>query len=175
MTLPISIRYFSVLSLLLAVSLVAGCASKGDSRETEAAAPAGPSLLAQGKSIANVSVSLASELPADATAAAEQYEVKSRLDSQLREKGSIADGGNLDVEISVVGMRLRTNGAAIWLGVMAGVDWITVDVNVLENGSVVKTFQSNTSTSLGGFGFGGRTARVDRMVNDLSNKVLASI
>lgn len=83
--------------------------------------------------------------------------------------------GDGDIEVKVVGMRLRSNGTAISWGVMAGGDWITVNVDIIENGEVVKSFQTGTATALGGFVFGGRSVRVGRMMKTLADRIAQAV
>ena len=72
-------------------------------------------------------------------------------------------------------MRLRSTHSAIWLGSMAGADWIAVSVEIFENGQPVKSFDTSTSTIYGGFAYAGRERRIDRMTLDLGKKVAKGI
>jgi hypothetical protein len=109
---------------------------------------------------------------------AELYEVTRILDNRLREQLSasrMASGGEIEVEVEVIGMRLRSNGTAIWWGFFSGGDWITVDVDVTEEGRSIKKFQTGTATALGGFIFGGRSVRVGRMMKTLAERIADGI
>lgn len=143
------------------------------------ALPSGPSALASGQQVRCVTVSLDHEqLPPAVIEVAELYEVTRILDNRVREqlasRGMNSDGA-LDVEIEVIGMRLRSNGTAIWWGLFAGGDWITVDANVTEHGQSIKRFQTGTATALGGFIFGGRSVRVGRMMKTLAERIAEGI
>jgi hypothetical protein len=109
---------------------------------------------------------------------AEQYEVTRILENRVREQllaRGMVSGGELEVAVEVIGMRLRSNGTAIFWGFMAGGDWITVDVDVKKGGRSIKNFQTGTGTVLGGFIFGGRSVRVGRMMKTLSERIASGI
>jgi len=109
---------------------------------------------------------------------AEQYEVTRILENRVREQllaRGMVSGGELEVAVEVIGMRLRSNGTAIFWGFMAGGDWITVDVDVKKDGRSIKNFQTGTGTVLGGFIFGGRSVRVGRMMKTLSERIANGI
>ncbi len=157
----------------LAVLLLCGaCSVVSGGIKSPENLPGGPSALTGGQKIGLVAVSLDQQkLPAEVIEVAELYEVTRILDNRLREQLSasgMASGGEIEVEVKVIGMRLRSNGTAIWLGFFAGGDWITVDVDVTEGGRSIKRFQTGTATALGGFIFGGRSVRVGRMMKTLA-------
>ena len=79
------------------------------------------------------------------------------------------------LDIRIIKMRVRSTASAIWWGVMAGADYITVKVDVLEAGRSLKTFETGTSTALGGFFFGGREVRISRMLDTLSKRIVEKI
>ena len=109
---------------------------------------------------------------------AELYEVTRILENRVREQllaRGMVSGGELEVAVEVIGMRLRSNGTAIFWGFMAGGDWITVDVDVKKDGRSIKNFQTGTGTVLGGFIFGGRSVRVGRMMKTLSERIASGI
>jgi len=166
-------RQFLTLTFLSTVLILSGCASRGDTGEAPTESEAtGPSLLKQGKSVGDVSVSLDNTVLAeDVVAVAEQFSVASKLDSSLRDRDQVGSGG-LALDVKVVSMRLRSVGNAIGLGLMSGVDFIAIKVAVTEDGAVVKEFEERSSNSLGGFAYGGREKRVDRMIRDLTNRIL---
>jgi hypothetical protein len=159
----------------------AGCSSVSGGIKSPVSPPSGPSMLASGQRIGRVAVSLDQEnLPSEVTEVAELYEVPRILGNRLREQLALSDtssGGGLEVAVEVIGMRLRSNGTAIWWGFMAGGDWITVDVGVTdsEDGATIKRFQTGTATALGGFVFGGRSVRVGRMMKTLAKRIADGI
>ena len=109
---------------------------------------------------------------------AELYEVTRILENRVREQllaRGMVSRGEREVAVEVIGMRLRSNGTAIFWGFMAGGDWITVDVDVKKGGRSIKNFQTGTGTVLGGFIFGGRSVRVGRMMKTLSERIARGI
>ena len=172
-------RAISVVVSLAALLLCAACSSVTGGIKSPGRLPSGPSALTSGQKIGHVAVSLDQEkLTPKVTQVAELYEVTRILDNRLREQMSadgVASGGELEVEVEVIGMRLRSNGTAIWWGFFAGGDWITVDVDVTEKGHSIKRFQTGTATALGGFIFGGRSVRVGRMMKTLAKRIAGGI
>ena len=166
---------FLIVSLLALALAAAGCSSTGSGTQSSGDGSTGTALFESGARLRSVSASLdESALAEDVVAAAKQFTVTDRLQTRVRSTAP-AGSGDLDVEISVVGMRLRSVGSAIWWGVMAGADTLTVDVTVRRGSQTVETFQTGVSTMLGGFAFGGREVRVDRMVNELARRIVAGI
>lgn len=162
-------------SLFVLLLVATGCSSVSGGTQKPENPPTGDSLLAPGAGLRSVSATLdESILPEDVVAEARQFTVAERLQAQLNARSG-SGGGDLSVAVRVIGMKLRSTGTAIWWGVMAGSDWITVDVDVTRNGQTVKQFQTGVSTFLGGVAFGGREVRVDRMVNELANRVVEGI
>ena len=162
---------------LIALLIGSGCSVTGGTK-SPANLPSGPSTLGGGQQVGEVVVSLNQELPADLTQVLEAYEVVRILDNRVREqlesRGMTSDG-TLEVDVEIIGMRLRSNGTAIWWGFFAGGDWITVDVEVKQGGRSIKQFQTGTSTALGGFIFGGRSTRVGRMMKTLAERIAEHI
>ncbi len=168
-----------IVASLAALLLCAACSSVSGGIKSPENLSSGPSVLTIGQKIGRVAVSLDQQkLPPEVTQVAELYEVTRILDNRLREQLSasgMASGGKLEVEVEVIGMRLRSNGTAIWWGFFAGGDWITVDVDVTEMGRSIKRFQTGTSTALGGAIFGGRSVRVGRMMKTLAKRIADGI
>ena len=172
-------RRCSLPQAALVAVVLSGCSSVSGGIKDPAGPTDGPSVLAAGSQISAVDVSLnQNELPSEVTEVAEQYEVTRILTNRLRDQlpaQAENAAGALEVKVDIIGMRLRSNGTAIWWGFMAGSDWVTVDVEVLQGGRAVKTFQTGTSTSLGGFTMGGRSSRVARMMKTLAKRIAQAI
>ena len=156
--------------------LAAGCSVSGGQKSPEKG-PVAASLITAGRTISFVEARLAEGLPSDLTETAEAYDVTGILKSQIERQLDISlnSSGSLTVEVEVVGMRLRSNGTAIWWGLLAGVDWVTARVAVKEGTTVLKTFETGTSTSLGGFAMGARSLRVRRMMRSLADRIAKKI
>ena len=172
-------RTSQAVSMLVAVLLCAACSSVSGGTKTPENLPMGPSALFAGDQIGNLEVLLDRQnLTPEVTQVAEEYEITRILDNRVREQllalGMSSDG-ELEVKVEVIGLRLRSNGTAIWWGVMSGGDWITVDVDVRKDGQSVKKFQTGTSTALGGFIYGGRSTRIGRMMKTLSKRIAEGV
>jgi hypothetical protein len=167
-------RAIPILASLLVLLLSAACASVSGGVKAPGSPPGDQSALSGGQKIGKVAVSLDEEtLPPEVIAVAVDYEVSRILDNRVRQhlSAGMSAGGALELEVKVIGMRLRSNGTAIFWGFFAGADWITVDVDVKKNGRSVKRFQTGTSTALGGFILGGRSTRIGRMMKTLGERI----
>ncbi len=176
MSISIRNQTMSVFVLLLSVFLLSiGCASGGGGA---ADTPSGPSALAGGKKVGRLSVSIGDGLAENVLQVAEQFSIVRDLDAGVRREladEGLSSSGSLSVDVEIVGLRVRSTSAAIWWGMMAGADTITVQVSVTENGESIKNFQTGTSTVLGGFVYGGRGKRITRMLNTLSKRIAAGL
>jgi len=163
-------------ALLLAAALLGvGCASVSGGVQTPQNPPSGASALSGGHAVETVSVAMDEALPAGVVTEANQFKVAERLESRIEARAPTSGTRDLVVDVRVIGMRLRSTGNAIWWGFMSGADWLTVDVSVKRRGSTVKSFQTGVSTALGGFIYGGREKRVDRMVGELADRIVAGL
>jgi hypothetical protein len=93
------------------------------------------------------------------------------LRSNLSKAGNFAEGGALELSVTATDFRLRSGGSAFWLSYMAGADFYGVEVEVKKNGRIVKTFRSNTSTTLGGIAYASPTKRTRRLSLTLSKRI----
>ena len=163
----------------LVLLLGSACSSVSGGIKDPANPPSGPSALAAGQKVGRIEVGLdTNQLPDEVVEVAEQYETTKILTNRVRqrlENEGMNGGADLEVKVDIIGMRLRSNGTAIWWGFFAGSDWVTVDVEVRERGQPVKRFQTGTSTSFGGFTGGGRSVRVGRMMKTLAERIVAGI
>ncbi len=168
-----------IVASLAALLLCAGCSVVSGGVRSPAKLPSGASVLMDQQRIGRLAVSLDQQnLTPAVIQVAEQYEVTRILENRVREQllaRGMVSGGELEVAVEVIGMRLRSNGTAIFWGFMAGGDWITVDVDVKKDGRSIKNFQTGTGTVLGGFIFGGRSVRVGRMMKTLSERIANGI
>jgi len=122
----------------------------------------------------------ASKVDGERTAMANQYDLTGRLESGTRDLlqgNSHFDGSQGDsvVQITVTNFRLRSGASAFWLGVMAGADKIAVDVKVTQNGKLLKSYQTDVSTALGGMALPAPSQRINRMATELSRRIVAQI
>ena len=166
------------LFLLLLLFVANGCASTGGGDDSGSDAPIGPSALAGGKKIGELRIHADPSLEDAVEETIEQFKVVGSLEARLRTSVptvDMSDSGTLVLDVRIIDMRVRSTGAAIWWGVMAGADYITVSVDVQEGGGSLKTFETGTSTMLGGFAFGGREVRISRMLDELAKRIAARI
>jgi len=91
----------------------------------------------------------------------------------LAGSGRAADGTTLKVEITT--FRLRSSSSAFWLGAMAGADTIACIATVQKPGEAPRTFNTDTSTAMGGFIRPGSTNRFNRLVKELARRIVAGI
>ena len=164
-----------VVGALAALLVATGCSVVSGGTKEPTNPPQGPSLRA-GASVASVTTSLdEAALGEPAAVEARQFTIAERLETQVRAATGSSGGSGLAVDVRVIGLRLRSTGTAMWWGFFAGADWLTVDVKISRSGRAVKEFQTGVSTSLGGFVFGGRERRVDRMVRELAERIVEGI
>lgn len=161
--------------LIALLTLAVGCSTVSGGVQKPQNPPSGATLFDSNSGLRSVTASLdETTLPEEVLAEARQFTVAERIRRQVGGTAGVGQG-DLSVDVKLIGMRLRGTGTAVWWGVMAGVDWMTVDVTVTRNGAQVKQFQTGVSTFLGGFVFGGREVRVDRMVDELARRIIAGI
>jgi Domain of unknown function (DUF4410) len=169
--------YSILLALLAMLGIGSGCATtRGDGPDP--GGEAGASVLVGGKHVGTIEITADAALEPAVQQTIEQFKVVSSLDGRLRTQLLPADGsaaGVLVLNIRIIKMRVRSTASALWWGVMAGADYITVQVDVLEAGRSLKTFETGTSTALGGFIFGGREVRISRMLDALSKRIAGKI
>jgi len=154
--------------------LLSACSTVSGGIRVPANLPSGPSALTSTQSVGRVAISLNTELPASVTDVAVRYEIVRILGNRVRQQLP-ESGGELEVEVDVIGLRLRSSGTAFWWGFMAGGDWITVDVNVKQDGHSIKNFQTGTGTVLGGIAFGSLGTRIGRMMKTLAIRIAEGV
>ena len=160
---------------IAALLLLSACSTVSGGVKVPANLPSGPSALTSGQSVGRIAISLNSEkLTPSVIEVAERYEIVRILGNRVREKLQVS-GGELEVEVDVIGLRLRSSGTAFWWAMMAGGDWITVDVNVNQDGHSIKNFQTGTGTVLGGIAFGALGTRVGRMMKTLAIRIAEGV
>lgn len=154
--------------------LLSACSTVSGGIRVPANLPSGPSALTSAQSVGRVAISLNTELAASVTDVAVRYEIVRILGNRVRQQLP-ESGGELEVEVDVIGLRLRSSGTAFWWGFMAGGDWITVDVNVKQGGHSIKNFQTGTGTVLGGIAFGSLGTRIGRMMKTLAIRIAEGV
>lgn len=164
------------LLLLLALALV-GCA--GTPEETPSVpAPESQPALPAGKQIGTVEVVLDRDsVPQNGIDAAERYDVPAKVQSRLTALlgPRFAADGELVVHVSITYFRLRSGGNAFWLGGMGGADKLKVSVEVVDGGARLKQFETDTSTVLGGIAYASPTRRSARLIQAISERIVADL
>jgi len=112
--------------------------------------------------------------------AASRYRVGERLQQAITGVLSArsrydAENGVVSLHIMVNSLRLRSAASALMFGVMAGPDRLAVDVIVKQEGRIVKTYHTDTSTALGGLLLPAPTQRIERMVKTLSERIVLGL
>jgi hypothetical protein len=163
-------RVISSLALLLF-----SCASGGGGQEVVEE----PSLIEMGNKVRTIEISLDEGLADDQRSVIEQYTAIERLHADIEvalgQRAALAEDGTLNVHVVIDGFQLRSNGATIWVGSMAGADFVNVTVSVTQDGELIKSFQTNTSSIQGGIFMAGRTKRLNRLTASLGERVANGI
>ena len=84
------------------------------------------------------------------------------------------DAGTV-VKVRITRFRLRSGSSAFWLGAMAGADFIGCTVEVLQGSNSTHSFETDTSTILGGLIMPGPVTRFDRLVAELARRIAAKV
>ena len=121
-----------------------------------------------------------SKLDAERIDVAKKYKLGERLKGDIKaalqgDGHFDASQGNMALKISVTNFRLRSGASAFWLGVMSGADKIAIDVSVEKKNKVVKTFQADISTAMGGLITPAPSQRINRMSKGLSERIISSL
>ena len=164
------------LLLLLALALP-GCAGTPE-KTTPVPAPESQAALPAGKQIGAVEVVLDRDsVPQNGIDAAERYDIPAKLQSRVTALlgARFAADGELVVHVSIGNFRLRSGGNAFWLGAMGGADMLEVSVEVVDGGTPLKHFETDTSTVLGGIAYASPTRRSARLVQSISERIVAGL
>ncbi len=118
-------------------------------------------------------------IPADRRTAVENHKVASRIQNGVTEllkmQGKYTAKGTAQLDISVTAFRLRSGASAFWLGPMAGADYVSADIDVMENGKNTRTFSTSSSTVMGGMIKPSPSQRINGMAKDLSKKIIRQL
>jgi ribosomal protein L30E len=108
-----------------------------------------------------------------------KYEVVSRLKNgvldQLKAQNKYQSGGQVDLRILLTGFRLRSGSSAFWLGAMAGKDFASVNVDVIDNGNKVHSYSTDSSTLLGGIIKPAPSQRVNSVCKEVSKRIVSQL
>lgn len=103
--------------------------------------------------------------------------IETALRSELSRTGHlVATGPALTVKITDV--RLRSTGAYVMLGMMAGPDYLDAQVELTENGKVLKSFSVTADCLTGTFGnpsSAGSLSRAEKMSQRLAEKLVEQL
>jgi len=156
-------KLLSITTLLSLMVFASACGSRGD-REAAPAAPSEPTLRDAGKSVSDVTITMSDAMPDDRMAVVEDLDFVNKLREQVGKNLSVGSG-TLSVSAVVTTFRLARFKVAYQP------DTIAADVTVKENGQVVKTFNTSSTTVAGG----SRSRRSTRLIRDLAKKIAANI
>ncbi|MEJ2611252.1 MAG: hypothetical protein P8179_14510 [Candidatus Thiodiazotropha sp.] len=105
-----------------------------------------------------------------------KYEVISRIENGVKDRlqalKKYEEGGQVNLKIHLTGFRLRSGSSAFWLGAMAGKDFASVDVDVIQNGKKVGSYSTDASTVLGGFVKPAPSQRVNSVCKEISKRIV---
>lgn len=79
--------------------------------------------------------------------------------AELASTGKQPAPGPAELQVVITHFRLRSTGSGFWLGMMAGADRLDVDVTVVHDGQVLKTYSTGVAGVMAGVikpGAGGR-------------------
>jgi hypothetical protein len=105
-----------------------------------------------------------------------KYEVVSRIENgvkeQLKAQNKYKSGGRVNLKIHLTGFRLRSGSSAFWLGAMAGKDFASVNVDVIQNGKKVGSYATDSATILGGIVKPAPSQRVNSVCKEISKRIV---
>lgn len=157
------------------VLFLLGCAGGGGGGAAKESTGVSHSLLAAGGKVGAIDIALDPALNDEQRQVITQYTAVERLEAQLRQalqaRSAWSPEGELRLAVTLDDFRLRSNSANVWLGSMAGADYLGVEVAVEQQGQVVKTFATDTSSIQGGLMMPGRGQRLDRLVAELAKRI----
>ena len=164
----------AVLGALAVAVSVAGCSS-GVTREADSPATQGQAV--SRLPVAEVSIRLSPEaqkLVAD-NPKFDAERLRQTVRRYLDANGLLQPGAGATAEIVLTEFRVRSTGAAIVFGVMAGTDNVTGDVAVRDrNGNPLRKFKVNASYGLGG-AMGGDDTRLSWLYETFAEHTLAEL
>lgn len=150
-------RRAAVASLCISLALqVVGCASP---------AKQGPKAR-----VGHIEISLVEKLEKRADGLDIEDRVASGIGAALRRSDLQSPDGSLTLVVRVVSFRLRGSETTRWLGIMAGVDKLSVDVRVQRGTEVLETFAVRFGLA-GGSSGAPRTSRLSKLVVNVGNEV----
>ncbi|MCG8590397.1 MAG: DUF4410 domain-containing protein [Proteobacteria bacterium] len=167
------------IGLLTTIALSLACAGGGGSAGPAPGKAQGAPVLGSG-AVSRVEVVAHTEMPSgDHRSQWDKYtagpQLQERVVAVLKERNAYAANGPLSVRIEVTDFRLRSGNAAFWVGAMAGADYYNVHVEVSRGGRVVRSYDTNTSTSLGGIAYASPTQRTNRLIKTLAVRIVNDI
>lgn len=136
--------------LATAVLTVTACSSREKEVPLDPATVAGPHI----ESVSQVVVTLDPSMPADR---AERYAqesgehwIQKAITDALSAAGRLDPDSDVVLEVNVIGFRLRSTAANVWVGTMAGSDSVDLEVTAREGDDDLKSFTVHRSSIKGG-------------------------
>lgn len=159
-------------ALTIGLTLLAGCSSRPLIRED--------SILATGAMVGSVTAKLDTvAVPAHRHDQFNEYTVDQRVAGQvistLTGAGKYAEGGELTIEINITDYHLRESGEALMLGAFAPDDKIRLVGVMKQNGEVVSSGESYSSTSAGGWMNPAETDRLGIIIPSAVKRLIQSL
>jgi len=146
------VKFIAVLGL---VSLISACSG------TVKTMPENSSYKYNGEQYGVVSISLAqAKISDEGSFNAEVF--KTTLENTLKEQGLMSDGQQTTLRVDLKNVNLRSQGAAVLLGFLAGSDTIEGTVTLLDaNNQIINKFDVDASYAAGGLIGGQDGMRMD--------------
>jgi hypothetical protein len=105
--------------------------------------------------------------------------IRAALLKELRTAGRLS-ASPYQLQFAVTDFRLRSNAQVLWVGVMAGKDYLTGTVSILQGGKVVRQFEvtatgSDSAWSALALGRTGNDTRADMLANMIAKQLVAQL
>jgi hypothetical protein len=159
-------------ALLIACVAATACSSREAEMPTDDALVSGPRV----ESVSRVVVALDPAVPADR---AERYAneggqhwIEQAITDALSAAGRLDPNSDVELAVKVVGFRLRSTAATVWVGSMAGNDSVDLEVEARRGDQVVKSFRLQRSSIQGGLIMPAAGTRLRRICAALADDIL---
>lgn len=161
------------IALFVAATLVLG-ACAGNVKRTDGA----PAYRHDGRKFAAVQVALDERVRATQAdqPGFDPRALEQAVTRELETAGLLDNGADRTIEIRVTNLRLRSTGAAVMFGIMAGTDQLAGTVALRDRDRGVRnTFDVSASYGLGGFAGGQNDARIGWLYEEFARLTVAEI
>jgi len=99
-------------------------------------------------------------------------QLKNAVLAELLKTGKRPAPGPAEMKITVTGFRLRSTASVVGFGMMAGGDGLEVDVVVLSDSRVLKSYKTGSGSVMGGYSGQGR---LDRLIGTTAERIVRDL